>query len=76
MESFKYLKTYQKQLIITVSTYFILYISKTFIMWEFENPFKWLIEIPTYSVGARFIILLSYSIYHSVVYAFIKCFEP
>lgn len=75
MISFKYLKTYQKQLIISISTYFIMYIAITFITWEIENPFKWLLDMPTYSVDARFVILLSYSIYHGIVYGLIKTYE-
>jgi len=37
--------------------YTIVYLVKTFIIWEFTNPFQWIIDLPTCTEGMRFMIL-------------------
>lgn len=38
-------------------TYMSMYLIKTFLVWEFTNPFWWILELPDYSSLTRFIIL-------------------
>lgn len=38
--------------------YSIVYFIKTFIIWEFKNPFKWIMDIPTASPDVRAVILI------------------
>lgn len=58
-------------LIIWTAVYFI----KTFIIWEFTNPFQWLIDIPNYTQEVRVCILFSYLIYQCVSIVFLFEFK-
>lgn len=47
-----------KQLLLTyISIYSIVYLLISFIIWEFKNPFQWIIDIPKYTFDIRICIL-------------------
>lgn len=37
--------------------YTFVYLFKTFVIWEFTNPFQWIIDIPKYSLEDRGLLL-------------------
>ena len=43
--------------VITTMLYTIIYLFKSFIVWNLTNPFQWIINIPTYDGVDRFMIL-------------------
>lgn len=45
---------------VTCVIYTIAYLVKTFIMWEFTNPFGWIINLPEYSSDTRVMILIAF----------------
>ena len=49
---------------INSSIYIICYAVKTFIIWEFTNPFEWIINMGTYDPSTRGGILLFYVIFN------------
>jgi len=51
------MKLFITNLCVTIILYFIVYFIKSFIIWDFTNPFQWIIDIPTYEDGDRFLIL-------------------
>ena len=60
------MKILKQHLTTTVILYSIIYFSYSFIMWEFKNPFEWIINVPTYESSSRFLILFAWGAYHSV----------
>ena len=44
-------------LLIPAAIYTLLYLTACFILWDFVNPFQWIIDLPCYSVGQRLGIL-------------------
>ena len=53
---------------ITICLYTLVYLCKTFIMFEFTNPFQWIIDIPIYTNTERGNILFYVLGYYSVLY--------
>ena len=47
--------------------YFIVYAMKTFIIWKFENPFKWILEMGSYDRDARFGILICVIFLYAII---------
>lgn len=45
-------------MVIHWSAYLFVYICITFGMWEFKNPFQWVIDLPTWRVDMRVGVLL------------------
>lgn len=68
----KYLLEYWK---ITAIVYTIVYILKSFIIWEFTNPIQWIINLPIYDEHTRFIILCFYILYNIVIGLIINAFS-
>lgn len=54
------MKRFIQHATVNIVLYTVVYLIKTFIIWQIENPFKWIIQIPTYSGEARFGILFFY----------------
>ncbi|MBL4654175.1 MAG: hypothetical protein JKY53_15125 [Flavobacteriales bacterium] len=52
-----------------VMTYTVIYFIGTFVVWEFRNPFQWIIDLPTYENEHRFFIFLSVLIYYGILFA-------
>lgn len=44
-------------LIFNSIVYWSIYLIKTFIIWEFNNPFQWIIDLNIYSETNRFLII-------------------
>lgn len=42
---------------ITACVYVIIYVCKSFIIWDITNPFSWIYNMPTYSNDDRLTIL-------------------
>jgi len=65
------MKRYQKimlaNILINLSLYLIVYLIKSFIIWEFTNPVRWIINIPKYGQEARGFILFAYILYQSIL---------
>lgn len=57
--------------LITLAIYIIIYLVGTFCLWEFRNPFQWIIDIPTYSNDSRFGILFGFVTYYTMLYCFV-----
>jgi hypothetical protein len=61
-----------KQIFITnFLIYSFCYLAKTWVIWEFTNPFRWVLDIPVYSNEDRGLILAFYFMYliiHVVVF--------
>jgi len=53
------MKKFKTMFIINQCAYWSIYLIKSFIIWELNNPFQWIIDIPTYSESDRFQILFS-----------------
>lgn len=53
----------KKHLKSTALIYIMIYLIATFVLWEFRNPFQWIIDIPTYDEKSRFAILFCYAFY-------------
>lgn len=45
---------------INLLLYLSAYLIKTFVIWEIENPLKWVLDIPKYSESNRGLLILSY----------------
>lgn len=56
-----------KALLINLSTYLIVYTIWTFVIWEFKNPFQWIIDIPTYNDEQRSMGLFAVALYYFVI---------
>jgi len=50
------IETFKKSALITSCVYIFIYLFASFTMWEFRNPFQWIIDIPTYASIDRFLI--------------------
>ena len=48
------------QIALNVSIFLGIYLIKTFVIWELENPLKWLIDLPKYSADCRGVIIFIY----------------
>lgn len=55
-----------KQLLISSGLYAFVYFFRTFVIFEFRNPFQWIIDIPSYSPEARFLLLFLIICYYSI----------
>lgn len=53
-------KTLFTNFTVTCVIYTIAYLVRTFIMWEFTNPFSWIINLPEYSSCTRVMILIAF----------------
>ncbi len=49
-------KTLKLNFYLNVCEYTIVYLIKSFVIWEFKNPFEWIINLPTYAAQDRFMI--------------------
>ena len=56
----------KRQILLTLFIYLVVYLFTTFVIWEFTNPFQWLINLPTYSNEDRMFILFFYLFYQAV----------
>jgi hypothetical protein len=57
---------------ITLCLYTIFYLFVSFIIFEFKNPFQWIVNIPIYNETNRFHILFSILFYYTVLYTFLN----
>lgn len=57
-------------LLIPAAIYTLLYLTACFILWDFVNPFQWIIDLHSYSIEKRALILasilISYVSYYSI----------
>lgn len=53
---------------ITICLYTLVYLCRSFILFEFTNPFQWIVDIPTYTSSQRGEILFYFICYYCVVY--------
>lgn len=54
---------------ITAILCIIAYLIKTFIIWEFTNPFNWIINMPNYDNETRGMIIVFIIMYYGVLYS-------
>jgi hypothetical protein len=59
------MKILKQHITMTLILYVIVYFLYSFIVWEFKNPFEWIINMPIYESSSRFLILCAWVIYHS-----------
>ncbi len=50
----------------TICLYFLVYLVRVFICWNFMNPFDWIINMPKYAYDTRAMILFFFCFYHAV----------
>lgn len=63
--------------VIVIVEYLTVYLIASFVKWELSNPFQWIIEIPTYTGGTRFMILFYFLAWHIIQILFIyKSLKP
>lgn len=53
---------------ITAILYIVVYLVKTFIIWEFTNPFSWIINMPNYDNETRGFIMFGIVFYYCFLY--------
>jgi hypothetical protein len=61
------MKTLKLNFTITASIYFVVYVAKTFCIWQFTNPFQWIINMPEYTASDRFCILSAAAFYYGTM---------
>lgn len=54
-------------IVITLFLYAFFYLCFCFADWSLRNPFEWIIDLPLYSNGHRFGLLLGWFSYHSTI---------
>lgn len=52
---------------ISVILYTLAYAVRSFIIWDFRNPFQWVLDIPIYSNDTRGMILFFWVIYQAIL---------
>lgn len=62
------MKPIQKTFLITISSWIVIYLSIYFIMWDFYFPFKWILQIPNFTVFQRLILLSCMILYGFIIY--------
>jgi uncharacterized membrane protein YozB (DUF420 family) len=55
--------------VITWAVFWVVYLIKTFVVWEFTNPFTPIIRMPYYSTEARGFILFFWVFFKAIVIA-------
>lgn len=58
----------------TSSLYTVVYMCVTFVIWEFRNPFQWIIDIPTYDLDGRGKVLCCVIFYYLLAFFYAKIF--
>lgn len=53
-----------RQQLLTISLYIFVYLCRSFIVFEFKNPFQWIIDIPKYDEETRLFIIFFGTIYY------------
>lgn len=61
------LKIFLKSQLITSCCYGFYYFIKTFAIWKFENPFNWIIDIPTYRTDVRACIIIAVLFWYGIL---------
>lgn len=69
----KQLNIIKIQFLFTASLYLFIYLFRSFCVFEFTNPFQWIIDIPSYTKEDRGLILFGFIFYHSFVYGVVYC---
>ncbi len=64
----------QLQFEITAVLYLIIYAIGTFIIWEFTNPFEWIINIPKYENDFRAVIIFVWAHYQIILYVIVNIY--
>lgn len=59
-------RLFRNCIITTALLYTAVYLSATFIMWEWKNPFQWVIDLPTYDGESRGAIFVSFIMYWGI----------
>ncbi len=53
--------------IISSINYLIVYLIRSFIIWQFNNPFQWIIDIPTEGREYRMVVLFCVTLYYGIL---------
>jgi Na+-driven multidrug efflux pump len=54
-------------LLVSACIYAVVYLFKSFIIWDFTNPIQWVIDIPSYRESVRLLILMCYVLYQFIL---------
>jgi len=65
------MKILKGMILLNLVTYTVVYFVFSFIMWEFRNPFQWIIDIPAYDSEDRFLLLFFVVFYYVVVFGIV-----
>lgn len=57
---------------ITAGLHVAIYLCWSFIFWELNNPFQWIIDMPKYDYGVRASMLISYIFSHALIRFYIS----
>lgn len=66
------MKTLKIMFLFNLLTYTVVYIVYTYVMWEFKNPFQWIIDIPTYDYERRGMLLFCAFLYYMMLFVMTK----
>jgi hypothetical protein len=70
-------KTLLYNFLLTSALYTIYYLGRSFVIWDFENPFQWIIDIPIYNYEGRTLILFCYLFYQGIqIFAIYQYLNP
>ena len=54
----------------SIAIYIVWYAVASFILWEFYNPFTWIINIPNYNIAERATLLFVFIIYYGSTFTY------
>ena len=66
MKKYLAIKSIKRTMIVTVAAYLFVYVCYSFTVFEFKNPFQWIINIPTYQTEERFGIMVGFLMYYGI----------
>lgn len=63
------------QIVISLIIYSVSYLVKTFVLFEFTNPFEWILMIPKLTPWDRGVLLTALAMYYATCYVCILMYE-
>ena len=58
------MKTILLSTLLNMVVYIVIYMIRTYVIWEFRNPFEWILNIPDYSYDTRGQLLCGFVVYY------------
>lgn len=64
----KKLKMFIRGQLVTMFIYLIVYLVTSFVIWDFKNPFQWILDLPKADIVMRCGVLIVFVFYYSCLY--------